>query len=99
MLPKGGFWFSRASNRDISQTLQRVVLNYAFGISFMDALGTALVVGGAAFFLSGLIFLIPVRRSRTASEHDFTAEPFEDRRNQVEQHLSDLRRTRGEIDG
>ena len=64
----------------------------------MDALGIALVVGGMAFLFSGLIFLISVRGSRLASKQAVAAEPLEDRRDQVEQSLSDMRRRRGEID-
>jgi hypothetical protein len=56
-------------------------------------MGVAMVVGGLAFLFSGLIFLIPVRRNGSESEG-----PFGDRREQVERHLSDVRRTRGEID-
>jgi hypothetical protein len=56
-------------------------------------MGVAMVVGGLAFLFSGLIFIIPVRRNGSESEG-----PFGDRREQVERHLSDVRRTRGEID-
>jgi hypothetical protein len=59
----------------------------------MDTLGIALVVGGIAFLLSGLIFLIPVRGGSPAQEA-----PFEDNREHVERHLSENRRNRGEID-
>ena len=59
----------------------------------MDNVGIALVVGGTAYLFSGLIFLIPVRGSSPAQEV-----AFEDSREQVERHLSEDRRNRGEID-
>jgi hypothetical protein len=64
----------------------------------MEAAGTALIVGGMAFLFSGLIFLIPVRGRNRESEQVFPAEPFEGRLDQVERHLRDMRRTRGEVD-
>lgn len=59
----------------------------------MDTVGTALVVGGAAFLFSGLIFLIPVRGGLSGQQA-----PFEDSREQVERQLGENRRNRGEID-
>jgi hypothetical protein len=32
------------------------------GISFMNTIGVALIVGGMAFLFSGLIFLLPIER-------------------------------------
>jgi hypothetical protein len=59
----------------------------------MDTVGLALVVGGAAFLFSGLIFLIPVRGSSSGQQA-----PFEESREQLERHLGENRRNRGEID-
>jgi hypothetical protein len=47
----------------------------------------ALVVGGMALLLSGLIFLIPVRGGRPAP-----LESFEDSQKRIEQYLQDMRR-------
>jgi hypothetical protein len=66
----------------------------------MDTVGIALVVGGMAFLMSGLIFLIPVRRDRSAPEiaPDDTPDPLHDRRDRVERHLNETRRNRGDVD-
>jgi hypothetical protein len=60
----------------------------------MGTVGMALVVGGMAFFFSGLIFLIPIRGGRPAPK-----ESFEDSQDRIEQYLREMRRNRGEIDG
>ena len=59
----------------------------------MGTLGMALVVGGMAFLLSGLIFLIPVRGSRHPSH-----ESFEDSQKRIEQYLGEMRSNRKETD-
>ena len=64
----------------------------------MEAAATALIVGGMAFLFSGLIFLIPVRGRNREPEQVLPAEPSEGRLDQVERHLRDMRRTRGEVD-
>jgi hypothetical protein len=59
----------------------------------MGTVGMALVIGGMAFLFSGLIFLLPVRRTPPAP-----GESFEDSQERIEQHLREIRRNRGEID-
>jgi hypothetical protein len=59
----------------------------------MGTVGMALVVGGMALLFSGLIFLIPVRGARPASQ-----ESFEDSQERVEQYLREMRRNRDDID-
>jgi hypothetical protein len=55
----------------------------------MDTVGVALVVGGMAFLLSGLVFLIPVRGTRSQQES------FEESQEQTEEYLREMRRNRG----
>ena len=51
----------------------------------IDTLGRVLIVCGAAFVLSGLVFLLPGRRS--------TAErAFEENLNEIDGHLDQMRR-------
>jgi len=59
----------------------------------MGIVGVALVVGGMALFFSGLIFLIPVRGTRSIPQ-----ESFEASQERVEKYLREIRRNRGEID-
>lgn len=57
----------------------------------MDALGLALVVGGFAFLVSGLIFLVPTGRKRpTPPEAGSNPE-------QVDRYLRETRRGRGDL--
>jgi hypothetical protein len=55
----------------------------------MDTVGVALVVGGMAFLLSGLVFLIPVRGTRSQQES------FEESQERTEEYLRKMRRNRG----
>lgn len=57
----------------------------------MDALGLALVVGGFAFFVSGLIFLVPTGRKRPARPQ------ADNNPEQVDRHLREMRRDRGDL--
>ena len=62
-------------------------------------IGIALVVAGAAALTSGLI--VGVRRSaskQATAEQPFGVEHHSDRRDEVEQNLSNMRRARDEMD-
>ena len=58
----------------------------------MDSLGLALIVGGAAFVVSGLVFLLPGARRRRKQQ-----ETFEESREQIDFHLRAMRRDRGDL--
>jgi hypothetical protein len=58
----------------------------------MRELGIALLVGGAAFLVSGLIFLVPTRLARSAQQRN-----VEESREEIDRHLRDLRRERGDL--
>ena len=58
----------------------------------MDALGLALIVGGAAFVVSGLVFLLPGSR-RLRKQH----ETIDESREQIESHLRAMRRDRDDL--
>jgi hypothetical protein len=53
----------------------------------MTALGLSMIVGGMAFLLSGLIFLLPAGRRQSARD-----QTFEQARNEIEFHLSQMRK-------
>jgi hypothetical protein len=57
----------------------------------MSTLGVALLVGGAAVFVSGLIFLLPVRRKRSVQR-----EAFNESIEKIDYHLREMRRQRGD---
>ena len=57
----------------------------------MNPLGLALIVGGAAFVLSGLIFLLPAPRSLRRQD------TIEESRERVDFHLERARRDRGDL--
>jgi len=48
----------------------------------MTTLGLSMIVGGMAFLLSGLIFLLPVKREQSTQE-----KPFEEAQNEIEFYL------------
>jgi len=58
----------------------------------MDALGLALIVGGAAFVISGLVFPLP--GSRRLREQQ---ETIEESREQIDSHLRAMRRDHGDL--
>jgi hypothetical protein len=58
----------------------------------MDPLGLALIVGGAAFVVSGLVFLLPGSRRRREQQ-----ETIEESREQIESHLRAMRRDQGDL--
>ena len=58
----------------------------------MDPLGLALVVGGAAFVVSGLIFLLPGERKRPRRR-----ETVDESREQIDSRLQQMRRQRGDL--
>ena len=58
----------------------------------MDDVALALIVGGAAFVCSGLVFLLPARRRRQRR-----GETVDESRARVDQHLQELRRQRGDL--
>ena len=58
----------------------------------MDDVALALIVGGAAFVCSGLVFLLPSGRKRLRR-----GETLDESRNRVDQHLQELRRQRGDL--
>ena len=53
----------------------------------MEKLGVALVVGGMAFLFSGLVFLL-----RTERKISSRMESFEDTQQEIEYHLSQMRK-------
>jgi hypothetical protein len=58
----------------------------------MDNVALALIVGGAAFVCSGLVFLLPAGRRRRRR-----GETIDESRARVDQHLQELRRLRGDL--
>jgi hypothetical protein len=58
----------------------------------MDNLALSLIVGGAAFVCSGLVFLLPSGRRRLRR-----GETIDESRARVDQHLKELRRLRGDL--
>lgn len=58
----------------------------------MHALGISLLVGGAAFLLSGLVFLLPAGRKPSSEP-----ETLEESQAQIEFHLEQLRKRRNEF--
>ena len=52
----------------------------------MTALGLSMMVGGMAFLLSGLIFLLPIGRKQSAQDRS-----FEEARNEIEFYLDQMR--------
>jgi hypothetical protein len=58
----------------------------------MDPLGLALIVGGAAFVVSGLVFLLPGSRRRRKQQ-----ETIEESREQIDYHLQAMRRDPGDL--
>jgi hypothetical protein len=61
------------------------------GIFKMDNLGVALLVGGMASLISGLIFLIPIERKLSSSQ-----ETVEESLERLEHHLDEMGREGGE---
>jgi hypothetical protein len=59
--------------------------------SGMNPLGLALIVGGAAFLLSGLIFLLPQPRGLRGDD------TVEERREKAASRLGEMRRERGDL--
>jgi hypothetical protein len=57
----------------------------------MDSLGVDLLVGGMAFLISGLMFLIPIERKLSSSQ-----ETVEESLGRLEHHLDEMGRERGE---
>jgi hypothetical protein len=55
----------------------------------MHALGVSLLVGGIAFLLSGLIFLLPTERKLSSRQ-----ESFENSQKDLEYYLGEIRRER-----
>ena len=58
----------------------------------MNPLGLALLVGGTALLVSGLVFLLPVRRKQLPQKE--TTQGSIDR---IDYHLHETRRERGEL--
>ena len=58
----------------------------------MDALGSCLIVGGVAFLLSGLLFLLPTERKLSSSR-----ESFEENLERTEYYLQQMREDRHEL--
>ena len=52
----------------------------------MTALGLSMIVGGMAFLLSGLVFLVPAGRKQSARDRS-----FEEARNEIEFYLDQMR--------
>ena len=57
----------------------------------MEALGWSLIAGGLALLVSGLIFVLPIRRNQSAQQENIeqTIEEIDDR-------LHEMRRERGD---
>jgi predicted phage tail protein len=63
----------------------------AFSWNFvMTDLGLSMIVGGTAFLLSGLIFLLPTAHKQSARE-----QPFEEAQNEIEFYLARMRNKSG----
>jgi predicted phage tail protein len=60
----------------------------AFWDFLMTALGVSMIVGGMAFLLSGLIFLLPTGRKQAARNQS-----FEQARSEIEFHLSQMKKS------
>ena len=58
----------------------------------MNTLGLSMIVGGVAFLLGGLIFLLPIERRLSAGE-----QTFEESQKEIERHLEQMRSKRGEL--
>ena len=58
----------------------------------MSSMGLALVVGGVAFLVSGLIFLLPQPRLRSGRR-----ETIQERRDRIDADLRAKRRERGDL--
>jgi hypothetical protein len=58
----------------------------------LDTVGIALIVGGAAFVLGGLIFFI-----RSGDDRSVPEAAIEDMRQRVDQKLGEMRKNRGEL--
>lgn len=83
-----------SSGRKIRFQLARLhyqTIVFSFRASAMRDIGLALIVGGVALALSGLIFLIPTERRSRAS-----AKSFEDSQAEIEYYLREMRKERGE---
>ena len=59
----------------------------------MGAVVLALSIGGMALLFSALLFLIPIRGSRSAPD-----ESFEESLDRIRRYLREIRRDHGEID-
>ena len=57
----------------------------------MDPLGLALIVGGTALVMSGLVFLLPDPRKRRKQQ-----ETIEQSRAEIDYHLRAMRRDQGD---
>jgi hypothetical protein len=62
-----------------------------WAVTTMDSVGITLIVGGMAFLVSGLIFLIPIERKLYSS-----LETFEEGQERIEYYLAQMRDERGE---
>ena len=58
----------------------------------MNPLGLALLVGGAALLVSGLVFLLPVHRKQVQYK-----ESVQENIDRIDHHLLETRRERGEL--
>ena len=58
----------------------------------MNPLGLALLIGGAALVVSGLVFLLPVRRKQIEQD-----ETFQESIDRIDHHLQEMRRERGDL--
>jgi len=57
-----------------------------------DTIGVALIVGGAAFLCSGLIFLLPTGRKVSSTQAS-----VEESREEVDRSLRETQRERGDL--
>jgi hypothetical protein len=56
----------------------------------MTTMGLSMIVGGTAFLLSGLIFLLPIKRGQSIQE-----KPPEEALNEIEFYLRRIRKKSG----
>ena len=57
----------------------------------MEALGWSLIAGGLAFLVSGLVFLLRMRREQSAQQQD-----IEQTTGEIDDQLHEMRRERGD---
>lgn len=83
-------WF--AASVALTPMLLGIFFTSLLDSAAMDSLGLALIVGGAAFVVSGLVFLLPGTRRRQKQQ-----KVIDESRKEIDFHLRAMRRHRGDI--